>query len=201
MSRPASGPERKQALIEAAIEMFGAHGTLEVPVKDIARLAGMSPALAFHYFGGKDEIVVETMRHLLREFSSEAKAGLARAQTPAGRADAIIQASFAPSQFERKTIAAWLVFYLHAYSSPGAKRILQIYTARLRSNLVHALRPAAGGERAAELAEILGSLIDGIYIRHALRKRGPDAARAIALCRSAIRDGLACAVPDQPRKP
>ena len=198
MPRIGAEPERRKALIHAAIDVIGERGSLDVPVKAIARQAGMSSALAFHYFGGKDEIVVETMRYLLRELSNSVIAQLRLARDPAERIDGIIRASFAPGQFDRKTIAAWLVFYLKAYSSPPAARLLAIYFRRLESNLVVAFgqllaqAPAGvSGRTARELAEGLGALIDGLYIRQALGAGEPDAHRAIELCRRHVDAGLA----------
>ncbi|MEZ5871224.1 MAG: transcriptional regulator BetI [Nitratireductor sp.] len=186
MARIGAEPERRQSLIEAAAAMIGEHGSLDVSVKDIAARAGMSPALAFHYFGGKDEIITQTMRHLLREFSREVSAELRHAITPQQRLDAIVCASFSPIQFERNTVAAWLVFYLRAYSSEPAARLLHVYHQRLHSNLVHALVPLTGKVEAAGLAEVIASLIDGIYIRHALKPDGANRAQALATCRLAI---------------
>jgi TetR/AcrR family transcriptional repressor of bet genes len=183
--------ERRQSLIDAAILTIGEQGSLDVSVREIASRAGMSTALAFHYFGGKDGIIIETMRHLLREFAHEVRAGLAGASTPRERIEAIIRASFAPSQFERTTIAAWLVFYLHAYSSAPAARLLQVYTRRLRSNLLDALSALADRQSALMTAEGLAAMIDGFYVRHALRPQGPDAAAAIASCMDYLDNRLA----------
>ena len=198
MPRIGAEPERRKALIHAAIDVIGEHGSLDVSVKAIAEQAGMSSALAFHYFGGKDEIIVETMRYLLRELSNSVISELQLAKTPAERIDGIIRASFAPGQFDRKTIAAWLVFYLKAYSSPPAARLLTIYFRRLESNLVDAFRqllPTAPGDvsqrQAVELAEGLGALIDGLYIRQALGTREPDGQKAIGLCRRQVDADLA----------
>lgn len=184
-------PVRRQSLIEAAISLIGEAGSLDVPVKDIANRAGMSPALAFHYFDGKDGIILETMRHLLREYSNEIRHALRQAASPRERLDAIIKVSFGASQFDRNTVAAWLVFYLKAYSSPPAARLLAIYTARLRSNLLHAMEALAPRMEAERLAESLASLIDGIYIRQTLRPEGPDADEAIDLCRRHLAHSLA----------
>ena len=68
-------------------------------------------------------------------------------------------------------MSAWLVFYVHAQSSQRAKRLLNIYSRRLNSNLTHALRPLSG-ERAEEIAEGIAALIDGLYIRAALAPAG-----------------------------
>lgn len=184
MPRVGAEPARRQSLIDAAIAMIGEQGSLDVSVKQIAGRAGMSSALAFHYFGDKDEIILQTMRHLLREFSREVTAGLKRARTPGGRIEAVIEASFSSTQFARTTIAAWLVFYLHAYSSPPAARLLDIYTRRLRSNLVDALARLLPAGEANKAAETLAAIIDGLYVRHALRAAGPDAAEAIDICRT-----------------
>jgi TetR/AcrR family transcriptional regulator, transcriptional repressor of bet genes len=185
MPRIGAEPERRKALIHAAIEMIGEQGSLDVSVKDIAKQAGMSSALAFHYFGDKDEIIIQTMRHLLREFSTSVVRELRLANQPNERIDAIIRASFSLDQFERKTVAAWLVFYLKSYSSAQAARLLGIYTSRLKSNLVHAFRAFLPEKEAQRTADGLGALIDGIYIRQALAES--DSAGAISLCRAYVR--------------
>lgn len=185
MPRIGAEPERRKALIHAAIEMIGEQGSLDVSVKEIAKQAGMSSALAFHYFGGKDEMIIETMRHLLREFSTSVVNRLNLSGEALERLDALICASFSEDQFERKTVAAWLVFYLKAYSSPQAARLLSVYTSRLKSNLVFAFKQVLPEDEAVEAANGLGALIDGLYIRQALA--GSDAAGAIQLCRAFVR--------------
>ncbi|MBT3465617.1 MAG: TetR family transcriptional regulator, partial [Rhodobacteraceae bacterium] len=64
-------PIRRSALVQATIAEIGAAGNLEVTVGQIAKRAGMSTALAHHYFGGKDQIFLAAMRHILREFGTE----------------------------------------------------------------------------------------------------------------------------------
>ena len=190
MPKIGAEPARRRALIHAAIEKIGEQGSLDVSVKDIARQAGMSSALAFHYFGGKDEIIVETMRHLLRELSLVMIRELKKADTHEERIEALIRASFSAEQFERKTIAAWLVFYLKAYSSPRAARLLAIYANRLNSNLVFSLKQLTHEADAVQLARGLGAMIDGIYIREALSNKGANAEEAIATCQAFVTHSL-----------
>ena len=52
---------RKDALVLAAIAEVGAVGSLDVTVAGIARRAGVSSALAHHYFGSKDDILLAAM--------------------------------------------------------------------------------------------------------------------------------------------
>ncbi|WP_288926960.1 transcriptional regulator BetI [uncultured Maritimibacter sp.] len=171
-------PIRREALVKATIAEIGAMGSLDVTVSKIAKRAGMSPALAHHYFGSKDRILLAAMQHILTTYGHWVRVELAQATTPRARLDAIIRASFEAGNFEPAVIAAWLNFYVHAQGDPGGARLLRIYHARLRSNLIHDLRPLAG-DRAADIAETLAALIDGVYIRHALGTP-PDGVSAVA---------------------
>lgn len=174
-------PIRRKALINAAIEAIHARGSFEVTMSEIARQAGVSAALAHHYFGSKDQLIVATMRHLLSELSVEIVAALRAARTPRERLSGIIQANFASDQFRPATISAWLSFYVKAQSMDEACRVLSIYARRLRSNLQHALMQLTGREHAQHIAEGTAALIDGLYLRHALLDSDPDRAAAIRL--------------------
>jgi TetR/AcrR family transcriptional repressor of bet genes len=66
---------------------------------------------------------------------------------------------------------------------PEARRLLGIYQRRLRSNLIHSLRPVVG-DRAAGVADGLGALIDGVYLREVLKDGPPDAAAAVSTLRA-----------------
>ncbi len=173
-------PRRRAALMQAAIAEIGQAGSLDVTVARIARRAGMSPALAHHYYGSKERILLSAMRHVLREYGAGVRAELARAQGPRARLEAIITASFGPEHFHPDVIAAWLNFYVMAQGNPGAARLLRVYRARLRSNLLAGLRPLVGAQAGAR-AEALAALIDGAYLRAALGDTDGAAAAAMII--------------------
>ncbi|MDX2483146.1 MAG: transcriptional regulator BetI [Pseudodonghicola sp.] len=158
-------PIRRAALVRATIAELGRAGTLDVTVSQIARRAGMSSALAHHYFGGKDQIFLAAMRSILEVFGGEARRELARA-TSRDRAAAIVRVSFSRSSFTPEAVGAWMCFYGMAQKNAEALRLWQVYHRRLRSNLIHALRPYCASPE--EAADTLGALIDGLYIRAAL---------------------------------
>jgi TetR/AcrR family transcriptional repressor of bet genes len=60
--------------------------------------------------------------------------------------------------------------------------LVAVYQRRLKSNLLVGLRPLAGA-RAEAIAEGLGALIDGLYLRQVLRPGAPDGAAAAAMAR------------------
>ncbi len=156
-------------------------------VGQIAKRAGMSPALAHYYFATKDAIFLAAMRHILTEFGLLVRAGTARARTPSERLNAIIDASLSSEQFADEIVAAWLVFYVQAQRSPEAARLLRVYARRLHSNLMHSLTALVSRSHAHSIAEGMASMIDGIYIRHALQDSAPDRPRARALVRDYLR--------------
>ncbi len=161
-------PIRREALVQATIACIGARGNLDVTVSQIAKRAGVSSGLAHHYFGGKDQLFLASMRHILQVFGTEVRGALSMAKTPQQRLEAVIRSSFSPANFRRETVAAWLNFYVQAQVLPDAKRLLTVYQRRLHSNLVHGLRPLVGGN-APQAAETIAAMIDGFYIRQAIR--------------------------------
>ena len=172
-------PIRREALVKATIAEIGEHGTLDVTVSQIARRAGMSSALAHHYFGGKEQIFVAAMRYTMGVYAAEVRGALAMADGPAARLQAVVRASFSERNFRSDTVAAWLNFYVLAQVSDDAQRLLSIYHRRLHSNLCHALRRLVG-DRADDVADQLAALIDGVYLRQTLGHGAPDGQTAVA---------------------
>ncbi len=173
-------PIRKEALVKATIVEIGRVGSLDVTVSQIAKRAGMSSALAHHYFGSKEDMFLAAMRHILTLYGAEVRGALAAAEGDDGRLRAILRASFSPGNFRREVVSAWLNFWVLAQSVPEARRLLAVYQRRLRSNLIVGLRPFTG-DRAGEIADGLGALVDGLYLREVLKSGPPDGAAAVAL--------------------
>lgn len=173
-------PIRREALVKATIAEIGRAGSLDVTVSQIAKRAGMSSALAHHYFGNKEQIFIAAMRHILGQYGAHVRSALAQARTPRQRVEAVIRAGFDDHNFSPEVISAWLNFYVQAQTAPEVARLLRIYQRRLRSNLLVGLRPLVGVE-AAHLAEGVAALIDGLYIRQALHDAPPDGDAATAM--------------------
>jgi TetR/AcrR family transcriptional regulator, transcriptional repressor of bet genes len=185
-------PIRKAALVKATIIEIGRAGSLDVTVGQIARRAGMSTALAHHYFGGKEAMFLAAMRHVMTLYGAEVRGALAVAHGPEARLQAILAASFSRTNFRREVVGAWLNFWVLAQGTPQAKRLLAVYQRRLRSNLRANLRPLVG-DRADALADGLGAMIDGVYLREVLKDGAPDAVAAVATLQDYLAVHLALA--------
>ncbi len=174
-------PMRRRALIDAAIAAIGDRGTLDVTMSEIAGRAGVSSALAHHYFGAKEDLLQATMRHLLADLGRDTVKALRRAETPRARISAVIRVNFSASQFRQETVQAWLAFYVEAQKSAPLRRLLRVYVRRLYSNLMSGLAPLAERPEAERVAEAIAAMIDGLYIRRALRDGLPHPLSAGAL--------------------
>lgn len=173
-------PIRRAALVKATIAEIGETGTLDVTVSQIAKRAGMSSALAHHYFGNKEKIFLAAMRHTLAVYAAEVRGALGMASSPLGRVEAIVKSSFSQSNFRSEVVAAWLNFYVLAQVSDEARRLLNVYQTRLRSNLRHSLRPIVGAG-APEVAERIAAMIDGAYLKQSLGGGQTEQGEAVRL--------------------
>lgn len=174
-------PVRRKALVNAALRVIGDQGTLSVTMSDIARNAGVSAALAHHYFGSKEQLLIETIRSLLKQLRDDTVTALQAAKTARERLSALVRVSFQADQFAPETIAAWLAFYSEAQRSEETRRFLVIYARRLRSNLLANLKALCDADDAVRVAEGTAAMIDGLYIRRALGSSPVTAEASIAL--------------------
>ena len=172
-------PIRRRALIDAAISAVGERGALDVTMADIAGRAGVSTALAHHYFGGKDDLLFATMRHILAELGAEVRPTIAPL-AGVDRVRAIIRVNLSQAQFRPEIIAAWLAFYVEARRNAALGRLFRIYVRRLHSDLLSGLGQL-GRTDAIRTAQSIAALIDGLYLRRALGEGVADSAAAIAL--------------------
>ncbi|WP_028748967.1 transcriptional regulator BetI [Rhizobium mesoamericanum] len=184
-------PVRRKALVDAALRVIGDQGSLTVTMSEIARQAGVSPALAHHYFGSKEQLLIETVRSLLKQLRDDAVTALKTADAPREKLSAVIRVSFQADQFAPSTIAAWLAFYAEAQRSEETRRFLVIYARRLRSNLIANLKALCPHDAAERIAEGAAAMIDGLYIRQSLRSAPVSIEASIALTEDYINSQLA----------
>ena len=85
------------------------------------------------------------------------------------------------AQFDEQVFSAWLALYGNARQSPRLMNILSLYHRRLRSSLLHDLRRLVPEAEARHLADGIGAMIDGLWLRYALtgKPANPETPRAL----------------------
>src|SRR5690349_8005340 len=73
-----AAPSRKstrEAIVRSALRQFGERGIEATSLREVARTAGISPALVVHHFGGKQGLVAAVDEAAVREFGDAYAAG------------------------------------------------------------------------------------------------------------------------------
>jgi Transcriptional regulator len=60
--------DKREAILQAALELIAAHGFQHTPMSAIARQANVSAGIIYHYFTGKEEVIRALYRRVKGEF-------------------------------------------------------------------------------------------------------------------------------------
>ncbi|GAA0949307.1 TetR/AcrR family transcriptional regulator [Actinocorallia libanotica] len=141
--RRLSVDERREELIEAALELFSRKAPEEISIDDVAATAGASRALVYHYFGGKQELYLAALR------------------SAAGRLSALLSASGDGTPLERLNAALERYFDFVEEHAAG-------YLAMLRGGPA-----SASGEVSEIVESTRVLLLDRILREFAIDSPGP----------------------------
>jgi AcrR family transcriptional regulator len=61
MATRLTGDQRREHLLHVGVELLGRHGTADVSIEEIARAAGVSKGLLYHYFPTKDDFLLAVL--------------------------------------------------------------------------------------------------------------------------------------------
>ncbi|EKT4485717.1 transcriptional regulator BetI [Shewanella algae] len=175
-------PVRRQQLIDATMASVAANGLHNTTINSISHLAGLSSGIISHYFGGKQELIEATLRHLLEQLKLALLAQTAERQlSPKARLHAIVAANFTEFQRSGAATRTWLNFWAQSMHEPGLARLQQVNSARLQSNLAFSFKQLLPREQALKSAEQVAAMIDGFWLRSAL---SPEPEQAFAAAES-----------------
>ncbi len=102
--------DRRETILLAALELIAERGFRQTPMSLIAKQAGASAGIIYHYFASKDELILELYRYV--------KANLSRAILAVDEQDAPL-----PQRFP----AQWLSMFRYCMSHPYETAFLEQY--------------------------------------------------------------------------
>ncbi len=182
---------RRRQLIEATIASIHEEGLANTTIQRISRRAGLSSGIVAHYFEDKAGLLEATMRSLAEDLRLSVVPRLRAARTPEERLAALIDANFAADLSSPEVETVWLSFWGQVRQSPNLARIQRIYERRMQSNLLFALRRLMPGPDAERAAKGLAALIDGLWVKCALRQLPLDGNEAREIARDYLATSLA----------
>src|SRR5215210_5883857 len=82
---------RERDLVRATRALFDERGTLEAPVEEIARAAGIARGLIYRQFASKEELFVLTMTEYLGELAELLETAVGEEGTPVARLERCVE--------------------------------------------------------------------------------------------------------------
>jgi len=161
--------ERRQSLIEAALDCLSRLGPHGAGVREICDRAGVSPGLLRHYFDGKDALITEAYRTLTLEYHENLLCVLVSpAKSAKSRLRAFFDAYFSNPVMGNERVGTYIAFWTLGRTEPTIQRIQRSAYRRLRKQLAPAVNELAedrGAQiKAEQLATSLIALLDGFWL-------------------------------------
>ncbi|MDT5196868.1 MAG: hypothetical protein QOF88_4135 [Mycobacterium sp.] len=180
MADPAPATENNEArrteMLRAAAELICERGFGETRIADVAKRAGVSSALVIYYFGTRDRLLVDALRHSEESFYEAAEKMLAEVTSLRERLSLLIKWTCVP-QTDNEIPGAWGLWFdlwAQAFRHDEVKAGRVELDARWRRMIVDAIKSAEASDEldvevdARLFALEFSALLDGLSIQVAL---------------------------------
>jgi len=81
----AERPDKRDAILRAAIDTFAARGFFTAQVADVARAAGVAAGTVYLYFKGKDDLLISIFERSMKEAIAEGRQSVGSLDDPVAR--------------------------------------------------------------------------------------------------------------------
>jgi TetR/AcrR family transcriptional repressor of bet genes len=188
VTRAEQKQQTRLRIIEATMEVIASEGFSGVTMAKVAEKAGLSRGIGNFHFQSKEQLLLETLRTLYKEFDD----GWRTAVTDAGRSPidqitAVIETILTPPIGDTKKVAIWLAYWGEAPSRKTYLEICEIHDREWDHTIELILRQMTDdsfnshGMTLAAIAESLTAMMDGFWVESLIaadRYRADDAIKA-----------------------
>ncbi len=168
MPRIVDPDQRRGEIIEATTNLIAERGLESATMRGIAEACGCTTGLITHYFGDKEEILLEVLRYCHLNESERLSEALAAAE-PHERLCELVRMALPLDEVRILDWRVWLAFWGHvALSDRIQERMLSRYnewTELITHNVAETQVAQGISPSSSVLADGLVSLIDGLSVR------------------------------------
>jgi len=175
MADPAPATEQNEArrieMLRAAAELICERGFGDTRIADVARRAGVSSALVIYYFGTRDRLLVDALRHSEESFYEAAENMLAEVPSLRERLSLLIQWTCVPEGADEIPGAwgLWFDLWAQAFRHDEIKAGRAELDSRWRKMIVDALDSSELSSKEKRMFALeFSALLDGLSIQVAL---------------------------------
>jgi AcrR family transcriptional regulator len=185
--------QRREQILQAALEVIVERGYADTRIADIAERAGTSPALVIYYFKTRDQLLTEAIGYSEDLWYATGVQRLAAIPTAAGQLAEMIAMTLLPPPAQPDTDPAprsewllWLDLWALSPRNAGVAAVRRKFDERWRQTIKAIVLT---GQEAAEFTQIdadefavaLSALLDGLAVQIALEDPDVPPARAFDL--------------------
>lgn len=175
--------ERREAVLKAALSVFGARGYNNGALAEIAAQAGMTHAGVLHHFGSKEALLIAVLQYR----DGEEVAGVARREQPTGKAflghliDTIRENETRPGVVQAYTVLSGE----SVTDGHPAQDYFRSRTSTLREKLIGVINEStdfvADQNEVADTASAVIAVMDGLQVQWLLDPSAVDMPRIVSM--------------------
>ena len=170
---------RRSELSQAAFEAVIRYGLRGTTLEKVGEIAGVSKGVVLHHFKDKSALLEAVFRRSNSLLNISLLRLYRHTESPYERFWAIAYANFSETIYNREVCQAWVSLLAEVPHNAMCQRVQAANNARIKSNLSHELRHFLVENRVSGVANLLGTLIDGIWVRAGLFAITPDCEKAL----------------------
>ncbi len=182
--------DRRGQLIEATIEVIYCDGLSRLTLAKVARQAGLSTSIVNFYFKTKEQLLLETLQTVSREYETAVDRAFALSSDPTKTLRALVEAMLDPELCTPARAAVWYAFMGESQARGdyiGAVRVRELAIRQRVKELFTTLFQGAGGAQskpihAAALARAFDALIDSVWEQSMMEPETLDLDDARTIC-------------------
>lgn len=161
---------RRRQIVETAIQTIATQGFSQASLAEIARKAGISKGVISYHFAGKEELVEEILRSLLRQPAEFIKERVGQHETALDQLRAYIEANFEFMELHRDNYVALVDLWGRRGNSEEENRFNADAYEPSRHYLAHILEAGRGRGEFRHLpvratASLIQATIDGVMLQ------------------------------------
>lgn len=153
-------PNRRQRIIEVALDVIAEHGVAATTHRKVAQAADVPLGSLTYHFTGLDDLLAAAFTQLADDTADGFEAALAGAGDPDAAREAVVELITGEMLGARRNILLTYELYALAARRPDLRRVTDTWMARSRAALARHFDP--------ETTVMLDALIEGLSIHRAL---------------------------------
>lgn len=155
--------ERREGVLDAALEILIEEGVGGFSVRKVAERAGIRMGNLQYYFPTRVDLMKGLCERIAARFTARATGALQRSATPEARLLAVVDVHLADLDDELGSIPVWELWAMAAHDARVANVMLGFYEALLAllTRCVRDARPRLSPARARHVATLIVALVEG----------------------------------------